>query len=382
MGVDEVAASGVTGKGVTIAVIDGLINTQVPELADADLHVHEPSFCKGPDGGPLLADTTIASFDSLHGTDVVTMIAGNGHGINGVGATGVAPDATVLFYSDSDGNGSSSKLSCTLQTGSARALSSAIVQAVDDGANIISVSQHGVLGQEGLEAVAWALHEGLIIVVSVPNNGDGATGLLVNGVVPVGSIDSDTDPVLYAGVPPIVRAPGVDMLIYDTSFDAMAQGSGNSFATPIVAGVLADVWSKYPDATGNQILQSLIHNTGPDDHDLSWDDTFGYGVVGLRHMLAVDPTGYEDVNPLVENSPYGDELSVQDIAEATRPSWAPPVQGVPAGPPVSSPAPSSSSSVAPAPAPGGGSVWVWVLAAAGVAVVVLVVVVVRAARRS
>ena len=35
--------------------------------------------------------------------------------------------------------------------------------------------------------------------------------------------------------------------------------TGTSDAAPIVAGALALVKSKYPDATGNQLIQQLIH---------------------------------------------------------------------------------------------------------------------------
>jgi len=75
-------------------------------------------------------------------------------------------------------------------------------------------------------------------------------------------------------------------------------------ATPIVSGFLALVAQKYPDATGNQLLQTLIHNTGADDHKLVLDATgaIGYGFVSATRMLRVDPSQYSDENPLILDS--------------------------------------------------------------------------------
>jgi hypothetical protein len=70
---------------------------------------------------------------------------------------------------------------------------------------------------------------------------------------------------------------------------------------------------KYPTATGNQLIQSLIVNTTAKDHPLSFDSTgYGYGPASLSHLLRVDPTQYPDINPLL-NKPGG--LGVPTTAE-------------------------------------------------------------------
>jgi len=75
------------------------------------------------------------------------------------------------------------------------------------------------------------------------------------------------------------------------------------------------VKQKYPKATGNQLVQTLIHNTGAADHPLTRDaaNLFGYGVVSVTHMLKVDPTTYPDVNPLVSTA-AGASPTAQQIA--------------------------------------------------------------------
>ena len=88
-----------------------------------------------------------------------------------------------------------------------------------------------------------------------------------------------------------------------------------SNATPIVAGFLALVKQKYPKATGNQLIQTLIHNTGAGSHKPVFDasNKLGYGIVSITSMLAVDPTTYPDVNPLV-SADAGASPTAQQIA--------------------------------------------------------------------
>jgi subtilisin family serine protease len=137
-----------------------------------------------------------------------------------------------------------------------------------------------------------------------------------------------------------VAAPGVGILNQGTAEEGWAGqilGNGTSFATPIVAGFLAVTAQKYPDATSNQLIQSLIHNTGVDDHELTYDSAqlYGYGVVSLTHLLRVDPTTYPDVNPLLEpdGEPNAEEIAAA-LAEATPQPTTPPTEGTPSWLPV------------------------------------------------
>jgi subtilisin family serine protease len=117
-----------------------------------------------------------------------------------------------------------------------------------------------------------------------------------------------------------IAAPGIGLLFQGTpeqGFAGQRLATGNSFATPIVAGFLAVAAQKYPEATHNQLLQSLILNTGNGDHPLARDDTYGYGFVSLTNLLEDDPAQYPDVNPLIE--PDG-EPTAEEIAAAADPT--------------------------------------------------------------
>ncbi|MBC7630363.1 S8 family serine peptidase, partial [Aeromicrobium sp.] len=76
-----------TGKGVTVAVLDGSLDTSVPTLQGADI-----SFGKGCS---FTKATSLPARDDDHGTAMTSLIVGQGNG----GVVGAAPNAKVRFYS-------------------------------------------------------------------------------------------------------------------------------------------------------------------------------------------------------------------------------------------------------------------------------------------
>ena len=59
---------------------------------------------------------------------------------------------------------------------------------------------------------------------------------------------------------------------------------------------------KWPKATGNQVLQSLIRNTKGNESGeprLDPEHKRGFGEVDVAKLLSVDPTQYPDINPLL-----------------------------------------------------------------------------------
>jgi hypothetical protein len=223
----------------------------------------------------------------------------------------VAPGASILYYAQSFNdflNDSSLDTSCPRHdqpSDEGVQTAEAIDQAVADGADIISMSFGQNKEQSIVDAVARADAAGVIMVAAIDNNGLGSHGLdAMNGVVTVQAMGSDgslPDTTTRPDDGIDVVGPGLGITGTVPDFTSFSLGSGTSDATAVISGFLAVVKSKYPSATNNQILQSLILNTGTEDHDLAYDPQgyFGYGVVSLRHMLRDDPTGYPDVNPLI-----------------------------------------------------------------------------------
>lgn len=327
--VQEAIDAGFDGSGVTIAVIDTQVNPNAPGLRGADLQVAEDSYCydSSAQAYPAVSSDYAAA---NHGTNVVSMILGTGEAVGGTPIKGVAPGATVRYYNSmittGAGDGTDIESTCLQKNGQLidggpdsmdrypSGLAKAISDAVDDGADIISVSLGGLI--ESSYAVAKAHAAGVIVLGSLPNvGGVGDWPSSYNGAVAVQAFGADGqiqkssyNPALAEPSPNLsddvkISGPGLGIIAQGTpdSWDAQQLRSGTSLATPIVAGFLAVAKQKYPEATGNQLLQSMIHNTGTKgEHEPKWNNATGYGAASLTGMLAVDPAKYPDVNPFFD----------------------------------------------------------------------------------
>lgn len=306
-----------TGEGITIAVMDTVINPQAPDLVGADLQVR-PSTCQLEPGSP--PNDVGTGEDAEHATAIAALLVGTGAGVDGQrGVQGVAPGATVLSYSQFPAGWDPDDLDRESCVGSSP-LAPAIDQAVADGVDIITLSSANVWSATDGAAVARAYAAGVIVVGSADNDG-GPLGFpgKGNGVVSVEMFDAagELDPVTTEDEFLAVVAPGESIRIPtpgpDGSWNHYRLANGTSYATPWVAGVLALGWSLYPDATANQMIQSLVRNTATDSPDLTHDEQWGYGGVSVSRFLDADPTQYPDENPLVH--PYEDELDVPRTSE-------------------------------------------------------------------
>ncbi|MFF2052870.1 S8 family serine peptidase [Leifsonia sp. NPDC058194] len=299
--VGQAHAQGWTGKGVKITVIDGQINPDLPVFSGADLTIDKTSYC---DASPFITE---ANETSVHGSSVTALLIGNGTGAGAV--KGIVPDASVRF----EGYGT---LDCKGAGGKTTEFGRALQAAVDSGSDIVTTSiGTTALSKPDLAALAGALAKGVIVVAAVPNASTEGSDLPsgANGVVSVNALGQDGTIQAHDGATTInpevtVLAAGVGIATngdeQSASWDSSYRAIGSSFATPLVAGMLAAAKQKYPDASSNQLIQSLIHNTTPDDHELMRDEKtgFGYGPVSLTHLLAVDPVQYPDKNPLLDKA--------------------------------------------------------------------------------
>jgi hypothetical protein len=174
--------------------------------------------------------------------------------------------------------------------------------AVARGADVISVA--ATLGPRIIDAAQRAIDAGVIVVGAA-----GADDVLTSkypsdmaGAVSVYAVDEHAKPwrrQRNTGFP-VISAPGVFVGnggFYEGRWTSNAWTSGTSPATSITAGALALVKSAYPEATGNQILQHLIHYPGGDG-PYTWDEEFGFGIVSVIEMLETDPAQWPDENPL------------------------------------------------------------------------------------
>ena len=296
-GFDAAREKGYTGKGITIALFDGPVDTSAPELAGAN--IVDKSRCTvndSPDG-------------VRHATDMATLLVSP--------YTGVAPDATLYTYQatteDSQPGGT-----CRNGADAADSIDKLINQAVDDGAQIISMSlSNSDNGSELKWAIARAISEGVIIVSS---SGNGATNEnhshlgKWSGVVGVSAINTDGTFASYSswGNGVVTAAVGGPYTYRDPSTNQPVTTEGTSISTALVAGMLALARQKWPDATTNQILQSLVHSGLNPNHE--WNQYTGYGAIDGGGLVIDDPSQYPDENPLL-NKPGGSEPTADEVAD-------------------------------------------------------------------
>ena len=281
---DQARAKGYTGKGVTIAMVDGPVDTSAPELSGANITVKTP--CK----------YEAAKSSSTHATAIASILVSKNYG--------VAPDATLIAYSmPSEGEKESDE--CNRDMAGAKATTFAQFQmAMNDGAQIISYSSSDKNHRsEDLKwAIARAMARGVIIVGPMGNDAKDENDQSVawwSGTVGVSAIDASGQLASYSSWGQGVVAAGIGGPVKARDYEAggVKDMQGTSFSTPIVAGQIALARSRWPEATPNQILQSVTHNGS---NNGAWNQYTGYGALSLDGLLGSDPSQYPDENPLAD----------------------------------------------------------------------------------
>ena len=294
---DSARAKGITGKGVIIALIDAPVDTSDPELAGAT--IVDKSRC-----------TIEASMDSrYHANGMAAVLVSQNYG--------VAPDATLYVYQMSIRKDPSA--GTCLQNGHKQDTYATLInQAIDDGAQIISISQDSVDHSENLKwAIARAMSQGVIIVSAVGNSARDDNNSQLgwwSGVVGVSAIGTDGKFTSYSswgnGVTTTAVGGPINVRKFDTGNTTTTIGTSNSAA--LVSGFLALARAKWPNATPNQILQLLVNTT--QNPDGKWDKYTGYGAIDPGKMANTDPSQYPDENPLAQKE-GGSSPTVEEVRD-------------------------------------------------------------------
>ncbi len=264
---DLQAASGFTGTGITVAVIDTGVDTSHPALQSALVsgfnfitNVADPSELVdlSPDMTAALAQSSTSILDgqnlvqmnsstmailSQSSTSILDGPPGEfGHGTMTAGLVHlVAPGAQIMSLKAFAGDGSSDLFNIVR----------AIYYAVDNGANVISMSFEIAQSSPALQnAIQYALSKNVVLVASSGN--DGGQVLVYpsayNSVIGVGSTsnsDVKSSFTNFGTNSVFIAAPGEGVI---TTYPGgnYAAGWGTSFSAPLVAGEAALVLQARP----------------------------------------------------------------------------------------------------------------------------------------
>lgn len=248
---------GLTGQGVTVAVLD----TGITPHIDFDSRISV--FLD------LIAGRTCPYDDNGHGSHVAGLIAGSGKASNGK-YEGVAPECSlvVLKILDHQGNGRKQDVLKAIDwVRKMRQKYNIRILNISIGTTEQEQTLHDLL----IEAVEEAWDDGLIVVTAAGNAGPGTGTVTAPGssrkVITVGSSDllggrggiSGCGPTKDCICKPDLVAPGKDIISCAPGLSRReyARKSGTSMSTPQISGAVALALQKAPYLTNVQIKMML-----------------------------------------------------------------------------------------------------------------------------
>jgi serine protease AprX len=281
-----------TGRGVTVAVIDTGIAGNMPDF-------------KKPDGTSRVLESVVTNPTATtpedrygHGTHVAGIIAGNGYGRDSSDKQygqylGVAPDANLVSIKAGDEAGNATVLDVIY------GLQFAVDHKADYNIRVVNLSLESAQAQSYLTdpldaAVEAAWNSGIVVVAAAGNRGTAADAVdYAPGndpfAISVGAVDdagtkasSDDNYASWSSVgttqdgfaKPDISAPGahiVSTLAPNSQFATLCptcivgtnyiRAGGTSMAAPVVSGVVALMLQKTPSLTPDEVKTILMRTT-------------------------------------------------------------------------------------------------------------------------
>jgi len=309
----------VSGKGVTIAILDTGVNETHPDLDDGK-EIFEQNFVAGED--------TTRDIDG-HGTHVAGIAAGSGDASGGQ-YTGFAPNASILDMRVLGADG----------TGSLAAIINGVTTAAQRDADIISMSLGVPQSTAGMfryndpavEAIRSATGSGSTVVISAGNSGPGPQTISTPGVagsaITVAAADktatgladfSSRGPTLGYFVKPDVTAPGTAITSANKDGERYVTFSGTSMAAPAVSGTAALLLESNPGLTPSEI-KSRVTGTADTYNGVSVYAQGG-GLVNVTDALSTDlavTPGTVDFGLLTANTTVTEQIRLTNTGNSSQ----------------------------------------------------------------
>ena len=258
-----------TGQGVIVAVVDSGSGPH-PDLAENLLPGRSIiGTVESQDGRDIDA--------SGHGSHVAGIIAAVAN--NGIGGSGVAPNAKILPIQVLDQAGQ----------GDARDVAAGVRFAADNGARVINLSLGGATESSSLtQAITYANDKGVLVVAAAGNGGAADKPkwpASLDLTLAVTAVDQANNATSFdqRGDYIDLSAPGAN--IVSTAKGDYVTLSGTSMAAGFVAGAAALLFAAEPRVTNAQVRDILLR-TATDIGEPGRDVTFGAGLINMVAALA------------------------------------------------------------------------------------------------
>jgi len=262
-------------------------------IADSGLDATHPEFAGRPQTEYLTAQATSGPRE-FHGTAVASVAAAPA---NGIGVVGVYPQARLASWDVSPRG-----------VPFTRQLVAALEEAARRGRGIVNVSLGSAFRDNLIEhAVLNAYDRGVLVVAASGNAAEEGNEPSFPGALPhvvtVASIGPDDEASQFStrSAAVDVAAPGEAIpvavpLDADPSGYSRELGVGTSFASPIVAGALAWIWTARPELDKTQVVE-LLRRTAADVAAPGRDDQTGYGVIDIPTALTAPAPARDPFEP-------------------------------------------------------------------------------------
>lgn len=315
---------GITGRGVTVAVIDSGIYP-----AHSDFQGAIKATWNFPDNTTYVVDG-----DPPHGTPIAGIIAGRG--IEDPSYKGVAPEASLVIVKIT--NGTDLDEAVRWVTSNKEAYDIKILNL-----STLSPEAEHLIGQDGMsvysEAVDEAIEQGIVVIASAGNKGPNLKTIEAPGdafnVITVGSVNDGGTPNIDDdilsnsssrgptgdGRPKLdVVAPGVNITAPRVGGDYEAH-SGTSYATPHVTGTVALMLQANPNLTPAQVKAILRQTARLNTHlsGLTVNER-GHGIIDAYAavQLALQLPQYPD---MIDGAQMYDPWSVKTPSRELYATW-------------------------------------------------------------
>lgn len=253
-------------------------------VIDTGLDAKHPDLKNNLSGNVNIMDPMKKGTPDTHGTHVAGIIGAEKG--NGIGGYGIAPNADIIsidvfnrsfFVTDYH-------------------VAEGIMEAIRQDVKVINMSLGFYSPSPILEdAVKKAVDKGIIVVAAAGN--DGASVLnypaSFDNVIAVGATDDKNKLASFSTYGPSVDVVAPGHNVYSTYYDvdkgsSFIKMSGTSMASPVVAGTVALLLSKYPDLTPYQVSY-MLNETAKDLGDKGYDLKYGFGLVDPVKLMSYNP---------------------------------------------------------------------------------------------
>ena len=267
VGMEAAWDQGLTGKGVTIGIIDTGVHATHPDLIGSNM----------VSGYNYLNNNRSTDDTEGHGTFVAGIIGAKKN--NHIDIAGMAPEATFVTMKCFDGNKSI--------VGDAV---KAIRSCVDDyHCNVINMSFGAPEDVDILhQAVQYAAGKGVIVVASAGNEGTRTLyyPAAYEETIGVGAVDANRRVASFSqqNNSVFVVAPGASVVSLGADNNSVMTGSGTSFAAPYVSGLAVLLKQLYPHMTLAD-FKKILTVSSQDLGAAGYDIAYGNGLINVPEAI-------------------------------------------------------------------------------------------------